>query len=211
MLETNARLLSPCTSSMDGGSKAWKGIWKIKTPNRIRHFIWRDARDSLPTKQNLRQQHVLVEASCALCDEHTESLIHCVWLCDHAQAVWKSDISFSRYNKKQYRSLFELLEEVMSNGSRYHVALFSTIAQCLWQRSNRLRENQPTWLLKEVGDRARTLVMEFFEACKSDAGPSAPAVPVCWSCPPKSFYKVNFNATMFENLGCARIRVAIQD
>ena len=100
MLETNARFLSPCTSSTDGRSKVWKGIWKIKTPNRIRHFIWWAARESLPTKQNLKQRHVPVEASCALCDEHTESLIHCVWLCDHAQVVWKFDISFTRYYRK---------------------------------------------------------------------------------------------------------------
>ena len=56
--------------------------------------------------------------------------------------------------------------------------------------------------------------MEFFEASKSDAGPSAPAVPVCWSRPLKSFYKVNFNVVMvamFENLGCAGIGVAIWD
>ena len=53
--------------------------------------------------------------------------------------------------------------------------------------------------------------MEFFEASKSDAGPSAPAVPVCWSRPLKSFYKVNFNVAMFENLGCAGIGVAIWD
>ena len=50
MLEINAGILSPCTSSTDGGSKVWKGIWKIKTSDRIRHFIWRAARDPLPTK-----------------------------------------------------------------------------------------------------------------------------------------------------------------
>ena len=50
------------------------------------------------------------------------------------------------------------------------MALFSTISCCLWQRRNRLRENQPTWPLKEVGERAIVLVREFFDACKSDAG-----------------------------------------
>ena len=74
-----------------------------------------------------------------------------------------------------------------------------------------MRENQPTWLLKEVEDRARTLVMEFFEVCKSNVGPSAPTIPVHWSHPLESFYKVNFNAAMFENLGCAGIGVTIRD
>ena len=38
------------SSSMEGSQKVWKGIWKIRTPNKIRHFIWHAARDSLPTK-----------------------------------------------------------------------------------------------------------------------------------------------------------------
>lgn len=69
MLETDARYLTPSFSSMDGGSKVWKGIWKIKTPNRIRHFVWQVTRDSLPTKQNLRTRHAPVEDTCALCKE----------------------------------------------------------------------------------------------------------------------------------------------
>ena len=80
MLERNVRRLNPGSFSLDGQSN----VWKIKTPNRIRRFIWRVARDSLPTKQNLRRRHVPVEASNSTCDEHTESLIHCLWLCDHA-------------------------------------------------------------------------------------------------------------------------------
>ena len=40
MLESTARLLNPRSSSMAGVRKVWKGIWKIKTPNKIRHFIW---------------------------------------------------------------------------------------------------------------------------------------------------------------------------
>ena len=53
MLESTARCVNPGSSLVDGQSKVWKGIWKIKTPNQIRHFIWRAARDSLPTKQNI--------------------------------------------------------------------------------------------------------------------------------------------------------------
>ena len=84
MLETNARSLSLGTSSLEGQSKVWKGIWKIKTLNKVCHFIWRAAHDSLPTKVNLRHRHVLVEALCSMCDEPSESLIHWLWLCDHA-------------------------------------------------------------------------------------------------------------------------------
>lgn len=49
MLESMARSSNPCSSSTDEVSKVWKGIWKIKTPTKICHFIWRAAHDSLPT------------------------------------------------------------------------------------------------------------------------------------------------------------------
>lgn len=41
------------SSSSGACSLLWKRIWKIHMPKRIKHFIWRVAKDSLPTKQNL--------------------------------------------------------------------------------------------------------------------------------------------------------------
>ena len=194
-----------------GWVRCGRRFGKLRHQIKFAILFWRAARDSLPTKQNLRHRHVPVEAACSLCDEHAESLIHSLWLCDHAQAVRKSDSCFARYYRKQYQSFLELLGEVMCTGSGFHVALFFTISWCLWQRRNRLRENQPTWLLKEDGDRARALVLEFFVACQSDSGPSVSAAPVCWSRPSEGFYKVNFDAALFESSGCAGIGVAIWD
>lgn len=74
-----------------------------------------------------------------------------------------------------------------------------------------MRENQPTWPLKEVGERLIIFVREFLDMCKIDAVPSGPIAPVHWSHPPEGIYKVNFNAVTFENICCIGIRVAIRD
>ena len=39
-------------NSLVSGSNGlvWKKIWKMRVPNKIRHFIWCTARDALPTK-----------------------------------------------------------------------------------------------------------------------------------------------------------------
>ena len=66
------------SSSMEGSQKVWKGIWKIRTPNKIRHFIWRAARLSLPTKQNLKAERLPVEDTCALCGDFQETSMHCI-------------------------------------------------------------------------------------------------------------------------------------
>ena len=40
------------TPSLSNGedSKVWKSIWKIRAPQKIRHFMWRAVKDSLPSK-----------------------------------------------------------------------------------------------------------------------------------------------------------------
>ncbi|XP_050290092.1 uncharacterized protein LOC126728284 [Quercus robur] len=49
-----SEVLHSSPSSFGGmAGNVWKGIWKIKTPQKIKHFIWRAAKGSLPTKQNL--------------------------------------------------------------------------------------------------------------------------------------------------------------
>jgi len=50
MLVSAEAFLMSSSSSSDNNGLVWKKIWKIQTPNMIRHFIWRAAKDSLPTK-----------------------------------------------------------------------------------------------------------------------------------------------------------------
>ena len=72
------------SSSSDSGSTelVWKKIWKMKVPNKIQHFIWRATKDSFPTKQNLKARHIPIAKDCDGYGEHTESIVHCLWLCD---------------------------------------------------------------------------------------------------------------------------------
>ena len=145
-----------------------------------------------------------------MCDDHPESLLHCLWPYPYAQSVWRSEITFANLYTTKHRSFFDLLDGVMQNSLGYHVALLFTIAWSLWQRRNRLRENQGTWPLHEVGDRAKAMVVEFLEANKHISNLGLRLVAQ-WSPPPENCYKVNFDASMFDHLGCANIRVVVRD
>ena len=103
------------------------------------------------------------------------------------QSVWRSEITLANLYTRKHRSFFDLLDDVMQNSSGYHVALFSTIEWSLWQRRNRLRENQGTWPLHEVGERAKAMVVEFLEANKHISNPG-PRLVARWSPPPESCY-----------------------
>ena len=50
MLVFAESILQPSSSVSGSNGLVWKKIWKMRVPNKIRHFIWRAARDALPTK-----------------------------------------------------------------------------------------------------------------------------------------------------------------
>ena len=210
MLVSEVMASVQASSSTDNSAKVWKGVWRIRTPNKIRHFMWKAVKDSLPTKENLHKHQIPLDESCSLCEEYQETNLHALWLCDHAKSVWKSDVGFSVYYKKQYRSFMDLFEAVLERGSVFHVAWFSTVAWSLWQRWNKLREKQPTWPFHEICKRAKDLVLEFFEIHEPQPLPRRSEL-VCWCPPHAGFFKANFDAAVFDGSGLAGIRVAIRD
>ena len=105
----------------------------------------------------------------------------------------------------------DLLDSVFELGASFSVALFSTIAWCLWQRRNKLRERQPTWTLQEIGRRANELVVEFFEIHQQPPNPMHQAPHVKWSPPVESGYKANFDAAFFDNSELAGLGVVVRD
>ena len=115
-------------STSSGDQSVWKSIWRIRAPNKIRHFIWRAVKDSLPTKENLQRRHIPLDLTCSLCDEHQESLLHALWLCDQAKAVWRSEVWFAGFYKTHFRSFMDLFVAILGRGSVFHVAWFSMTA-----------------------------------------------------------------------------------
>ena len=135
----------PSSSSPLSVHRIWKKIWKLKVPKKVCHFLWRAMKDSLPTKQNLRLQHIQIDDMCEGCNDQSESLLHCLWLCDQARFVWLSDPGFLFLTQKNCRSFLEILETLFSAGSGFRCAQFAMTAWCLWERQNHLRVHQRTW------------------------------------------------------------------
>ena len=70
------------SSSLDSMNRVWKGVWKIRTPNKVRHFILRAVRDSLPMKENLKKRHIQLDVTCSFYNDSEEDMMHALWLCD---------------------------------------------------------------------------------------------------------------------------------
>ncbi|KAK2436873.1 beta-amylase 3, chloroplastic [Trifolium repens] len=53
-------------SSSSNGSAIWKAVWKIKAPHSVKNFLWRVARNILPTRGRLSKKVLLLKIGALL-------------------------------------------------------------------------------------------------------------------------------------------------
>lgn len=65
----------------------WQGIWSLQVPNKIKNFIRRACRNSLPMKENLVRQTIIEDPLCDRCKCATEFALHALWSCGELDVV----------------------------------------------------------------------------------------------------------------------------
>ena len=75
------------TSTSEGQSKEWKAIWKVAVPSEIKVFLWRLARNSIPSGDVLHRRNMSTTRVCGLCGT-TDSWRHALLNCPMARCTW---------------------------------------------------------------------------------------------------------------------------
>jgi hypothetical protein len=70
--------MSPSSSSKKEDNEVWKVCWSGSVPPAIKMFVWRACHNLLPTKTNLCQRGVCVEAQCPICLQKEETIEHAI-------------------------------------------------------------------------------------------------------------------------------------
>ncbi|KAG2307175.1 hypothetical protein Bca52824_026923 [Brassica carinata] len=77
-----ATILSPIERQL------WKNLWKIKAPQKIKHFMWRALSGALAVKERLTTRGIQVDTTCLGCGRDIESICHVLFSCDKAKEAW---------------------------------------------------------------------------------------------------------------------------
>ncbi|WCJ39586.1 Ribonuclease H-like superfamily protein [Euphorbia peplus] len=87
-LTEGARFVGTQVSSSSGEvSQAFKEVWKLSLPTKIKHFGWKLLRGILPTASLLNRCGVIGNGCCSLCGSPEETDLH-------ALLVWRGSIDF---------------------------------------------------------------------------------------------------------------------
>ncbi|XP_020153203.1 uncharacterized protein [Aegilops tauschii subsp. strangulata] len=66
---------------------SWKNLWKIKVPGKVRMFLWRLSKQSLPTNDVRAHRHMTDSPACGICgspDSWRHSLVNCTM----SRCIW---------------------------------------------------------------------------------------------------------------------------
>lgn len=75
------------SSSTDREEWDWTSLWSLKVPSKVRIFIWRLARHSLPTTDVLNRRNMATRDACPLCGA-PDSWRHALVSCTSARCTW---------------------------------------------------------------------------------------------------------------------------
>ena len=74
-------------SSNSREEDAWSNLWKLKVPSKVRIFLWRLARHSIPTTDVLQRRNMATQSACPLCGCQ-DSWRHALLSCTMSRCVW---------------------------------------------------------------------------------------------------------------------------
>ncbi|CAN0911700.1 Putative ribonuclease H protein At1g65750 [Linum grandiflorum] len=66
------------------GPSVWRSIWDVQVHPKLRFFLWKLVHRILPTREGLREHHVLVSPECPVCAGPLESVEHLLFYCPFA-------------------------------------------------------------------------------------------------------------------------------
>ena len=74
-------------SSSEGNKEEWKAIWRTCVPSKIRVFLWRLARQLIPSGEVLHRRNMATTRACNLCGVN-DSWRHALLNCPMSRSMW---------------------------------------------------------------------------------------------------------------------------
>ncbi|CAN1290830.1 hypothetical protein LINPERPRIM_LOCUS20872 [Linum perenne] len=104
----------------------WRQLWQADVPPKVKHHVWRLARNVLPTKVALRGRRVPIEQTCGCCGLMEETLEHLFFSCKVAEQCWElvGETTAVRAAMQLEGGAIEWLFGIIANATRDRIAFW---------------------------------------------------------------------------------------
>ncbi|CAH9053737.1 unnamed protein product [Cuscuta epithymum] len=119
----------------------WSWLWKIRTSEKVRCFLWLVMKNKLLTNAERGKRHITEDTSCNLCNNEEETVLHILRDCPFAMAVWrKSGLGLPRIGDMSPTSLEWVHSHCKAagdtSGRTPHASRFAYTAWLVWKSRN---------------------------------------------------------------------------
>ncbi|GAU14523.1 hypothetical protein TSUD_250650 [Trifolium subterraneum] len=206
-VKSGYNLMLNITGKVDGTAlqRDWKNLWRIHTPPKAKHLLWRICKGCLPTRTRLQHRHVFCQLSCPLCDNSNEDDWHILFDCNdsiHArQAAGLEHIILPRLQR--YNNVAEVIHDICTTENDQVAGVFAMLLWVLWNNRNNSVWNDSKEPGRNLGFKARMQWEEWFTVNKFQQqhiiDEQVQQVQT-WQKPPVGWYKCNVDAGFHKEL-----------
>ena len=125
-------------ASSSVSSWQWATIWKLIAPSKVKIFLWRAFSGSLPSIENLELKRVVDDSRCRICGEAGESILHALFVCQHAHDVWELTSFTITEFLNRVACLWDVWDIVYSKVAFNEIQLFVLIMWGISRARNRI-------------------------------------------------------------------------
>lgn len=131
------------SSNLNPQKSFWRGIWKLRVPNKVRHFSWCACNNALPMTDNLFCRHITPVVLCNNCNVELEDCLQAVWGCKEVEIVWSSLSCINQIITSPTTDFSDLLSRFLQFHDDYRKEIFVLVAWLLWNCRNAIRLDLP--------------------------------------------------------------------
>jgi hypothetical protein len=180
------------------GSKKWWRIWKLKCPNKIKHFWWRCAHNSIATRDNLIRRGVNIEnPKCLFCNLMHEDGCHLFVNCKEVKILWRSlGYESVRMKLESCRNIECTMDVIWGLPEEQKIQII-TMWWLWWQQRNKVREGEIPAQIMDLVHRVKCTAAEYLTCFRKETG-GVRSSNEKWRAPSQGIIKFNTDGAFVE-------------
>ena len=209
---------NPGRSDVEADQKDWTDLWSVKVPSKIRVFLWRLAKHSIPTGDVRHRRNMAQTSNCSICGGQ-DSWKHSLLECNMARCVWalQCDELVDFISQAQDDNARGWIHEAIAGLAHDKLVRLVVTLWAIWHaRRKAIHENifqsplsTHSFIERFIAD--LETAMPTVER-KGDAGAGcAPAAAPKWIPPPQGLMKVNVDAALSKNSDIVAMAAVARD
>lgn len=125
--------------------KLWNRVWSLKGPPKIKHFLWRASKNTLPVNDVRFKRHMADSPLCSRCNVSSETICHALLDCQHSSWVWNTRMYANILTAAPRFSFGDCLTWIIEKCDHEAlVVICASLWACWFGRNKLIMENKPS-------------------------------------------------------------------